>query len=290
MSELKETKAPVVARFSPVIAAQRRQLPGFVSLLYVDLDLAGGLASPVVVLDDFRVRDLPFSPHPHAGFAAVTYVLQDSEGGVRSRTSLGNDIVVDPGGIVWTHAGSGLIHEEIPADRNRELHGLQIFVNLTSRTKLSKPQVFLLQPSEVPEWRGEAGDRVRVVVGSFEGVSSPLVPVEPFSMFDIDLRRDISLGLPPARNAVVYVLNGSVVVRAGDLNQNVATGHAVAIGGAGQVVRLAASETSNLIVLSGAEIREPAIFEGPFLMNDRSQIQSAAARFRAGEMGDLKPL
>jgi pirin-like protein len=80
----------------------------------------GGLASPVLVFDDFRVRKLPFSPHPHAGFSAVTYVLEDSQRGLRSRTSLGNDIVVGPGGIVWTQAGRGVIHEEAPADADRE--------------------------------------------------------------------------------------------------------------------------------------------------------------------------
>jgi redox-sensitive bicupin YhaK (pirin superfamily) len=95
--------------------------------------------SPLAVLDDFRVGGLPFSPHPHAGFAAVTYVLEDSPGGVRSRASSGIDLVVGPGGIVWTHAGSGVVHEEIPAVPGRELHGLRLFVNLSSKHKLTPP-------------------------------------------------------------------------------------------------------------------------------------------------------
>jgi hypothetical protein len=33
--------------------------------------------------------------------------LEDSEGKLRSRDSLGNDLVTGPGGIVWTQAGSG---------------------------------------------------------------------------------------------------------------------------------------------------------------------------------------
>ena len=57
--------------------------------------------------DEFRVTGRPFPPHPHAGFSAVTYVLEDSEGKLRSRDSLGNDLVTGPGGIVWTQAGSG---------------------------------------------------------------------------------------------------------------------------------------------------------------------------------------
>lgn len=92
-------------QFSPVIAAKQRALPGFSSLLYVDIDELGVAASPVAVLDDFRVGGMPFSPHPHAGFAAVTYVFEDSPGDLRSRASSGVDLVVGPGGIVWDPRG-----------------------------------------------------------------------------------------------------------------------------------------------------------------------------------------
>lgn len=40
------------------------------------------------------MRMTPFSAHPHAGFSAVTYVFDDSPGGVRSRTSDGADFIV----------------------------------------------------------------------------------------------------------------------------------------------------------------------------------------------------
>jgi hypothetical protein len=68
-------------------------------------------------------------------------VFEDSPGDLRSRDSLGNDVVTGPGGIVWTQAGSGLLHEETPADPDRELHGLQVFVNLSSNNKLAAPQM-----------------------------------------------------------------------------------------------------------------------------------------------------
>jgi hypothetical protein len=35
---------------------------------------------------------------------------------------------------------------------------------------------------------------------------------------------------------------------------------------------------------------EPVVMDGPFIMNDRSEIEAAAARYRAGEMGYLAPL
>ena len=90
------------------------------------------------MFDDFRVRGHPSAPHPHAGFSAVTYVFDDSPGRLRSRDSLGNDHVVGRGGIVWTQAEHGVMHEEMLADLGEELHGLQFFVNLTCTTRLSR--------------------------------------------------------------------------------------------------------------------------------------------------------
>ena len=229
-------------RFSPAVAVQQRLLPGFSSLLYVDLEQLGVAASPLAVLDDFRVPGLPFSPHPHAGFAAVTYVFEDSPGDLRSRASLGADLTVDPG--------------------------------------------------DVPEWRSDEGDRVRVVVGSFEGVSSPLDPAEPFTLLDAWLRGEIPVDLPDAHTMIVYVLTGSVAVRADGRQEKAAGGQALALTGrrGGGEVRLGASQPAHLLVLSGAEIREPVVTAGPFIMNEPSQIENAAARYRRGEMGHLAPL
>ena len=275
--------------FSPVIAAQDRGTGGAFSVKALDLAGAGDSASPVIVLDDFRVRGRPFPPHPHAGFAAVTYVFEDSPGGLRSRDSLGNDVVTGPGGIVWTQTGSGLIHEELPADSNLELHGLQIFVNLSSKNRLAAPQMLRLEADQVPEWRNEDGDRVRVLVGSFRGISSALVPVEPFQLLDVELQREISLELQSAYNAIVYVVNGTARVLADGRNQTLSASHAVALTGSGGSITLAALHTTHLFILSGASIREPLVMHGSFIMNTQSQIDAVVARYQSGKMGHLAP-
>jgi len=273
---------------SPVIAARTRGNDTF-SVKTIDLDALGQRASPVALLDDFRVRGQPFGPHPHAGFSAVTYVLEDSPGSLRSRDSLGNDNVVGPGGIVWTQAASGVIHEEVPAESGRELHGLQIFVNLSAKNKLIPPKVLRLFGDEVPEWQDDTGDRARVVVGSFKDVKSPLVPAEPFDLLDMNLQREIEFDLADGHNAIVYVLGGELLVRAGDRKQELSASQAVAISGGGGVT-LRVSGTSHLVVLSGAEIREAIFAHGPFIMNDRTQVEEANARYHAGAMGRLAPL
>ena len=275
--------------FSKVVAGKIRGNGGTFSVQSIDLAQLGEWSSPVEVLDQFRVRSRPFPPHPHAGFSAVTYVLEDSQGNLRSRDSLGNDVVIGPGGIVWTQAGSGVIHEEVPADLDRELHAVQIFVNLSSKNKHTKPRMFRLAPSEVPEWRSKTGDRVRVVVGSFAGLVSPLVPVEPFDLLDVQLRREISFDLQDGHNAIVYVLEGRITVEADGRTQDLTRDHAMTLHGAGPL-KFQASEPSHFLVLSGAEIREPVLAQGPFIMNEPSQVEAALARYHAGKMGQLSPL
>jgi redox-sensitive bicupin YhaK (pirin superfamily) len=275
-------------QFSPVVDAQRRPIPGFNKLMFVDLDALGVHGSPLAVLDDFHVAELPFSAHPHAGFSAATYVFEDSEGAVRSRTSTGADLVVGPGGIVWTQAGSGIIHEEIPARRGVELHGLQLFVNTTSEHKLNAPRVFALQGGEVPVWERQS-DKARVVAGSYEGVSSPLPLDEPFTLLDVSLHTRLSYPLREGQNNVIYVLDGDLEVGGVTERRSLHRGQAVAVSGRGDTVVLEAPAFSHFLVLSGTAVDEPIVEEGPFIMNSRAQVEAAIARYRSGEMGALSP-
>jgi hypothetical protein len=142
----------------------------------------------------------------------------------------------------------------------------------------------------VPQWRNEAGDRVRVVVGSFDGVVSPLVPVEPFTLLDVHLRQEISVTAQAGHAVLVYVLTGHLAVSSGGHQEKVDGGHALALRGSGGSVRFEAIPPSHFLVLSGGEIHEPVVSQGPFIMNNQSQIAEAAARYQRGAMGHLAPL
>lgn len=240
------------------------------------------------MLDDFRVSGRPFPPHPHAGFSALTYAFEDSPGSVRGPRFArqrpcgwsGRDRLATSRERRYAPRG--------PAETGREVHGAQIFVNL--KNKLIAPRTLWLTNSDVPEWRSNAGDRVRVVVRSFDSISSPLIPPEPFNLLDIELRREISFGLQDAHYALVYVLAVGILVRFNNREQKVAGEHALALHGSGGRVTFEALHPSHFLILSGAEIREPVLVDGPFIMNEPSQIVAAAARYRTGEMGHLAPL
>jgi redox-sensitive bicupin YhaK (pirin superfamily) len=278
-------------QFSPTIAVRERHMGDVFSVRSLDLQQLSKQASPVLVLDDFRVSGQPFGPHPHAGFSAATYVFPDSPGGSRSRDSLGNDIVVGPGGIVWAQAGSGLVHEEVPAQEGQTLHGLQFFVNLSARHKLSAPRVLYLAGRDVPEWHSATGDRVRVVVGAYRHVRSSLIPAEPFNLLDIELRREIDLELNTGYNALVYMVSGHATLRAEACERHLEQGRALALT-ASDLGRftLRTHGRAHCVVLSGPAIDEPVVMQGPFIMNDREQIAAAIRRFEDGRMGRLEPL
>jgi redox-sensitive bicupin YhaK (pirin superfamily) len=264
--------------------------PGF-SVHSIDLHARGVHASPVIVLDEFRVDGRPFQPHPHAGFSAVTYVFEDSPGGVRSGDSLGNDIRVGPGGIVWTQAGCGVLHHEVPANGDRQLHGAQFFVNLSARNKLLAPRTLWLDGPSVPEWRSDHDDRVRVVVGRFGPIASPLIPTEDFTLLDLDIRDHVDLEILPEQCALLYVASGKVNVSpaAGHPTVDLQSGHAASIRGSG-VFSAGASPSARVLFLAGQELHEPVVMNGPFIMNNHTQIADAVKRFEAGQMGHLLPL
>ena len=262
---------------------------GGLSIRTPDLQAFGG-APPIVLLDDFRATGSPFPPHPHAGFSAVTYVFPDSPGGLRSRTSKGDDLVVGPGGVVWTEAGRGIIHEERPSERGRALHGAQIFVNLSARNKLAEPHVYGLRSDSIPRWTGSRGDRVRVIAGAYSGVRSTLPLLEPFSFLDIELGSQITFDLPAAHNALFYALEGTAEIRADDEARRISSNEVLAARSGGGRLTMEAIHDAKVLLLSGADPRERMVIHGPFIMSDESQIADSIARYETGAMGRLSPL
>lgn len=270
--------------------SSRRHDSGGLWVRSIDLPARKAAGSSLLVMDEFRVGGNPFPPHPHAGFSAVTYVFEDSAGGLRSRDSLGNDVRVGPGGIVWTQAARGLIHHELPRDAGRELHGAQIFVNLSARSKFIEPDVLWLDGPDVPQWTHSKGDRVRVVVGSYRLVTSPLTPAEPFTLLDLDLRHAIELPIQKGQHATLYVTSGQarILAAGGSDGFDVAAGSAVTVVGTGAVQ--VESTAARALFLVGQELHDPVVTQGSFIMNSAAEIDAAMTRYANGQMGRLAAL
>lgn len=256
------------------------------------LDFSGSseVANPILHIDHFRMSDLTFAPHPHAGFSAISYIFDDSAGEIRNRDSLGNDFVVGAGGMVWTQAGTGVVHDELPNIVGKAVHGLQIFVNLSAANKHRHPEVFRLDATQCPIMTERDGTVVKVVSGQYAGVQSPLVTAEVIDLLDVSLVASWELDVPEERNMVICVAAGAVRILDGNAIHNLKTDEAIAVHGTGVLQFNAEDPATRVVILSGRPLLEPIAKYGPFVMNDREELQSAIERYQRGDMGVLLPL
>jgi redox-sensitive bicupin YhaK (pirin superfamily) len=243
---------------------------------------------PVVLVDHFVMPTPTFAPHPHAGFSAVTYLFEDSEGGIQNRDSLGTTCHIGPGALHWTQAGRGMLHEELPSQTGKAAHGLQIFINSESGNKDAEPAAFHLRAEDVPVVVTETGARVRVVQGEHAGQMISLGAHTPVTLLDVHLPEGVSMDIPlsQGQRAFALVVHGGLVTAEGE----VAAHHALRYSDGGAVVRLqAANASTQVVLLAGVPIAEPIVPRGPFIANTQEQAADMVQRFRRGEMGSLSP-
>ena len=73
----------------------------------------GSLFSPVMGFDDYRLSSDVFGPHQHRHMSALSYIFEDSAP-YRNQDSMDEDLIISPGSLLWTWAGSGVTHHEYP--------------------------------------------------------------------------------------------------------------------------------------------------------------------------------
>jgi redox-sensitive bicupin YhaK (pirin superfamily) len=157
----------------------------------------GGSIAPFLQLDHYFMSQPTFAEHPHQGFSAVTYMFEDSVGSFFNEDSQGDRSTIAPGDLHWTQAGSGIRHNETPIEPGKVCHGIQMFVDLPAIDKTLPGKAFHLTAAQIPVYTTDDGGRVRVVVGSANGVTSPLEISTRIRFLDVSL---------PADGAIVHEL------------------------------------------------------------------------------------
>lgn len=168
---------------------------------------------PFLGVDHAWISATTFPPHPHAGFSAVSYLFLDAETGVDNRDSLGHHNLIQPGGLHWTAAGRGVMHEEFPAETGKTVHMLQIFVNLAGERQGDAPRALSLAPEDVPVVQ-LPGVIIRVPLGSFGETRSPLKPPTEVTLLDIalDAGAELSVPIPAGQSVFVMPIYGKLAV------------------------------------------------------------------------------
>ena len=242
---------------------------------------------PFLMLDFFG-SDNPgeyiagFPPHPHRGFQTVTYMLA---GKMRHKDSVGNEGVIDAGGIQWMNAGRGIIHEEMPEQEEGLLQGFQLWVNLPAVEKMSAPNYQDIQPDSVPTVHIQNAD-VKVLAGAVEGGQGPVktTAVSP-TFLDVALKSGPSeIAMNSDESAFIYVYEGDVVINKGEQGNEtiLEQGELGVLSQKGTQLCVSTDTECKFIVVSGKPINEPVVQYGPFVMNSQQEIVQAFNDYQSG--------
>ena len=239
-----------------------------------------------------------FPRHPHRGFETVTVTRR---GFVDHSDSLGATARYGEGDVQWMTAGSGIVHAEMfplldeAADNPAEL--FQIWLNLPAKNKFAKPYFSMFWSSQIP--RRELTDArgrktsLTIVAGALDGAAPPAPPPESWAsqpgadvaIWSLVLEPDAQVELPataPGVDRTLYVFEGNGL-RVGD--RDITSGTGVRLR-SGTVVPLTnGSAKSEVLLLQGRPIGEPVVMHGPFVMNQRAEIQQAIVDYRATGFG-----
>jgi redox-sensitive bicupin YhaK (pirin superfamily) len=224
------------------------------------------------------VAGMQVPPHPHIGLQTVTWLMS---GNVLHRDSLGSEQMIRPGQLNLMTAGRGIAHaEESPAERDPQLHGVQLWVALPDASRQAEPA--FEHHGDLPA-TGIGGFEITVFVGSLGDVESParvfseIVGAEIVSTRD-DLAR---IPLAPGYEHVIFVATGSAEVAETSLRP----GRLLYLGTGREQVLVAASAGCRMFLLGGVPLGEPLLMWWNFVARTPEEIAAAVADWREGRFG-----
>jgi redox-sensitive bicupin YhaK (pirin superfamily) len=257
----------VVRRFLP--AAQRQSVGPFVFFDHF---------GPVTVLPGagHDVR-----PHPHIGLATVTYLF---EGAILHRDSLGCVQTVEPGAINWMTAGRGIVHSERqpPELKNTPYvnHGIQLWAALPQAFEEVEPG-FSHTPADAIPTLAVDDARVRVLIGTAWGQTSPVATFAPTVYLDVQLNG--SLDVPAlAQELALYLVDGGV-----EVDGVAVPAHTLALLAPGARTQIRSTGPVRLMLLGGDALDGHRFIRWNFVSSRKERILQAEADWAAQAMGQV---
>ena len=268
-------KAPISKSMGPHV---RQVIPSTVG----DLD-------PFVFLDHFG----PFKkspdftgvpPHPHAGIATITYLL---EGSNRHVDSYGNEALIQSGDLAWMQAGKGIIHAEGLNEigtENETVHGLQFWISLPAKDKFIEPDFFHYTKDQFPVII-ENEVQYTVIAGELKGQKSPVKSLSPAMIFDIQTigKTQFELPIETEYSSGIYVIEGEIEIDGKLLQPTSMT----KMSNQGEKITINTKCSARIIVMGGLPLNEPIVGYASFVMNSMEQIQQVVNDYQMGKMGEI---
>ncbi len=209
---------------------------------------------PFVLWDDFTINPgNGFPDHPHRGFEAITYLFN---GSIRHEDNLGNASTVHGGGAQRFTAGRGIVHSEMPNEKNLT-RGIQLWINLPQRLKKIKPGYQQVNHNEFPISVFEGG-QIKTIVGQ----DSPLTIKTPMTYLELQLNAGASHNetITEGFRGLIYMIDGET-----EIDGQIYKAADTAFFDDESEIKITAQNKSRLIICYGSPHGEPIIQYGPYV-------------------------
>jgi len=248
--------------------------------------------SPYVLFDEFGPVNieagsdpLRVDAHPHAGVAPTTYFL---EGSGHHKDSLDYDFQIGKGDFMIFSSGKGAVHMEESGQQNFDdgglYHGFQIWLNTPSKYKFMDPSTVVHRDNDMDAINTKDYS-IKVVLGELMGAKSKIELLSPAFYYHIKMNQDTRLDIPtnPNHNAFIYLVNGKLELEgAREMKE-----HQVVLYQRGEsIINLYSECGAEMLVLGGQPLNERVYSYGPFVMNNKEQINQCIRNYNAGLMGN----
>lgn len=237
--------------------------------------------NPFLMIDEINSDDAAdyiggFPEHPHRGFETITYM---KAGLMRHRDHMGHEGVIGAGDVQWMSAAAGILHSEMPEQKEGLLHGFQIWLNLPSSEKMKPAAYNEILSKNIPEQPLSQGGVLRAIAGRVrvDGhlLNGPLPEASTEPVFlDLTLapNETVELDIQSENPAMTYVYSGATT--------SIGSRTLGVYEGTGAISLTAGPKGAQLLLLSGRALDEPVVQYGPFVMNSEEEINQAMRDFR----------
>lgn len=226
-------------------------------------------------------KPMDVAPHPHIGLQTVSWLL---EGEVLHRDSLGYEAMARPGGVSVMTSGSGIAHsEETPGENSGRLSGLQLWIALPEAHRHVEPSFQHVE--EAPSFDVKGAD-AKLIVGTYEGLSSPAVTYSDSVGLDVQLQRGaaVQLATKPEREYGLILVDGDAHFEDQRLGRNTL----YYVGCGRTVLPLRSATGGRLVIVGGIPFAEKILMWWNFVARSPEEIAEARAKWESGAMGEVK--
>jgi redox-sensitive bicupin YhaK (pirin superfamily) len=235
---------------------------------------------PILMLDSFDSTNpeeyiAGFPMHPHRGIETITYLYK---GRMNHKDTLGNEDEITDGEVQWMNAGSGILHEEEVPEADRLL-GVQLWLNLPQKEKMSHPTYNKIHSEDIPEIEIDGG-MLRLLAGSYkdhEGFKGDHLPLD---YYDIHLEKDakITLNMDKDDSLMVFTLLGEISINGEKIEEKTA----VKLTEGDELEIVNAGEEAQVLYMRSRKLEEPVAWAGPIVMNTQKELIEANMDLRSG--------